>query len=127
MLKPLGRSAILDVVDIKIEQVDIPEWGGSVYVKGMTAGEREEFEKLYSDNKGKPANIRAQLASMTLCDKDGKLLFSLKDAKALGEKSASAMMQVFDLARKLSRMGQKDVDELSEGLEENPSGDSASD
>lgn len=118
--KPLGRDDILGVQDIDIEEVDVPEWSGPVFVKGMTGKEREQFEKGYSDAGG---NIRAQLASMTICDKDGVLLFSLKDVEELGNKSASALMRVFDVARKLSRIGTKGVEEM----EANPSGGSASD
>lgn len=122
--KPLSRDDVLGAQDIDIEEIEVPEWGGTVFVKGMTGKEREQFEKGYSDTKG---NIRAKLVSMTICDKDGVLLFSLEDVEKLGSKSASALIRIFDVARRLSRIGKDENENISEEMETNPSGDSASD
>ena len=40
----LNRDAILKAQDLKREIVDVPEWGGEVYVRGFTALEKEEVE-----------------------------------------------------------------------------------
>lgn len=129
--KILGKSDILKVSDIDIELVEVPEWGGSVYVKGMTGTERDAYEASIMEQRGKSSkvnleNFRAKLIAFSVCDKDGKLLFSQKDIAEIGKKSAAALQRVYDVATRLSAISKSDVEELTEELEENPFGDSAS-
>ena len=119
-MSALKRDDILNVHDIKVELVPVPEWGGEVYVKGMSGIERDAFEASIVETRGKNtrvnmANVRAKLAAQTLCDEE------------LGKKSASALQRVFEVAQKLSGIGDDDVKELTEGLQENPTDDSHSD
>ena len=127
MSKILNRTEILNVNDIVIEEVHVPEWGEDaiVYVKGMTGAERDKFESSLVVLRGKSqtlnmANIRAKLASLTICDENGKRLFSEQDVQVLSQKSASALQRVFVVAQKLSRIGDEDIEELAEGLKANP-------
>jgi hypothetical protein len=127
----LTRSEILEVKDIKIKEVNVPEWGGSVFVKGMTGAERDKFETSIVGLRGKQQtldmqNVRAKLAALTICDEEGTLLFSEADVKALGVKSASALQRVFKVAQKLSALTPDDMEELTQELEKNPLGDSTS-
>ena len=121
----LTRENILEIQDIQIELVHVPEWGGDVYVKGMTGAERDKFESSLVVLRGKSqtlnmANIRAKLASLTICDENGKRLFSEQDVQVLSQKSASALQRVFVVAQKLSRIGDEDIEELAEGLKADP-------
>ena len=121
----LTRENILKIQDIQIELVHVPEWGGDVYVKGMTGAERDKFESSLMVLRGKSqtlnmANIRAKLASLTICDENGKRLFSEQDVQVLSQKSASALQRVFVVAQKLSRIGDEDIEELAEGLKADP-------
>ncbi len=130
--KPLTRDDILSVQDIEIEEVEVPEWGGTVFVKGMTGTERDRFEASITEQRGKSAkvnmsNIRAKLASESICDEDGTKLFSVKDVTALGAKSASGLDRVFSVAMRLSGITDDDIEELSEEMEANPSDGSVSD
>ena len=127
MSKILNKTEILNVNDIVVEEVQIPEWGkdATVYVKGMTGAERDKFESSLVVLRGKSqtlnmANIRAKLASLTICDKDGKRLFTEADVQELSQKSASALQRVFVVAQKLSRIGDEDIEELAEGLKADP-------
>jgi len=128
----LSRDDILKAEDIKVELVEVPEWGGSVHVKGMTGAERDQFESSIVQQRGKNhsvnmVNIRAKLASQTVCDESGKRLFTDADVKALGAKSAVALQRVFDIAQRLSGITSEDVDELAKELDENPFDGSVSD
>jgi len=110
----------------------VPEWGGTVFVKGMTGTERDAFEASIVETRGKSTsvnmrNIRAKLSAYSICDADGKLLFTEKDVKVLGEKSAAALQRVFNVASELSGISEKDIEELADDLDKNPSGGSASD
>ena len=128
----LSRDEILAVDDIQIEKVDVPEWGGSVFVKGMTGAERDRFEAgiitvTGDDSKINMINIRAKLCAETVCSEEGKKLFSRSDIKELSKKSAAALQRVFDVAQRLSGITDDDVEELAEGLEASPFEDSVSD
>jgi hypothetical protein len=117
----LGREAILAAPDIKTEQVAVPEWGGTVLVRGMTGAERDEYEATLVVGKGKNRdvnmrNARAKLVVRCLVDADGKRLFGDADVAALGKKSATALERVFDVARRLSGMSDEDLEELMGNL-----------
>jgi len=125
----LKRDDILKVQDIKVEKVHVPEWGGDVYIKGMNGMERDAFEASVVQMRGKGtnvdmSNIRAKLAAQTICDENGERLFTDADIKALGKKSASALQRVFEVAQKLSGIGDDAIQELTEGLKVNPLEDS---
>jgi len=128
----LTRDAILEAHDIEIERIDVPEWGGHIFVKGMSGVERDKFEAAIVEQRGKAvkvnmANIRAKLAAHTICDEDGVPLFTPKDVVALGDKSALALQRVFDVAQRLSGITSDDIEELADEMESSPSDGSASD
>lgn len=132
--KSLTAKEILAISDIQIEKVNVPEWGGDVYVKGMTGSERDQYEAAMVTSK-KPgearvidmSDLRAKLCSMTVCDEKGNRLFTEKDVRKLTKKSAAALQRIFKVAQRLSGIGDEDLKELTEGLEKDPFEDSASD
>lgn len=116
-VKALTKEQILGASDIQIKKVEIPEWNGFVFVKGMTAKERDDFEASIIRMNGKVRKVdmrdlRAKLVSKSICDEDGKLLFDEKDIKELGEKSASAVQRIFTVAQELSGLTDEDAEEL---------------
>ena len=135
----LSRDDILNAEDMTIERVDLPEWSPNghkdeafVFVRNMTGRERDAFEKTIVQQRGKKSvvnmeNFRAKLFVHSVCDEQGELLFSDADVKALSEKSAAPLQRVFDVASRLSGISSRDVEELTEELEENPFDGSASD
>jgi hypothetical protein len=111
----LTRDQILAAPDLKTEIVAVPEWGGEVIVRMMTAAERDDFEsKLFIGEGDKrrvnQANFRARLCSICLVDDSGDRLFKVEDVDALGRKSAAALERVFEAAQRLNGMGEKAVD-----------------
>jgi hypothetical protein len=112
----LTKAQILGAVDVHIEEVFVPEWGGSVYVRNLNGKGRDAFEgsriRIKDNNKVEMIheNTRAKLLSLTLCDEHGALLFSEEDVAALGEKNASALDRVFDVAQRLSSLRPQDVE-----------------
>jgi len=110
----LTREQILDAHDLKKIEVKVPEWGGSVFVKTLTATERDRFESAiyHHKTKIKIANVRARLAALAVIDEKGVRLFTPDDIVALGKKSATALDRVFQAACKLNKMTPDDVEEL---------------
>lgn len=132
MSQLLNRDMILQADDLRKELLEVPEWGGSVYVRGMTGTERDKLESSMLEQRGKSqkmnlANVRARMAAMTLCDETGKLLFTEADVRALGTKSAAALQRVFEAAQRLSGLTQQDIDDITQEMEENPFDDSVTD
>lgn len=127
----LTRQAILEALDIPREAVDVPEWGGAVYVRGLSGTERDRFEASVVQQKGRDrtlnlSNVRAKLCALCIVDEDNKRLFSDMDVQALGGKSAAALSRVFDAAQKLSGLTTEDVEELSKNSEATQQEDSLS-
>ena len=109
----LTRENIFSADDHKLEEIEVPEWGGSVFVKTFSGTVRDEIETaIYSGKKKDTTNFRARVVVASCCDENGTLLFSSDDVPQLGTKSASALQRVFDKAVKLNGMSPEDVDEL---------------
>jgi hypothetical protein len=112
----LTREAILAFDDLPRESVEV--WGDSVWVRCMTAKERDEFESSVLVTKGKNTelnrkNIRAQLVIRTTVDEKGKRVFTNDDVDAVGGKSSKEIDKIFEVASRLSGLSQKDVEELA--------------
>jgi hypothetical protein len=127
----LSRDAILHADDIEYEDVDVPEWNGAVRVRALTGTERDAYEASMSQQRGKNyvrnlANIRAKLVVKTVVDEQGERVFSDQDANALGKKSASALDRIFEVAARLSRLSDEDVEELAGKSDSEVSDDSTS-
>jgi hypothetical protein len=113
----LTAEAILGASDIETEWVEVPEWGGGVYVRGLTAGQRDRLESSLLDRKGQPqparlAEFRSRLLSLCAVDGDGKPLFTERDVPRLMNKSVGAVGKVLDVARRLSGMSEDDEADL---------------
>ena len=117
----LSKNQILATNDIKKETVSVPEWGGEVIVKALSGSERDEYESsLFDGNKSKAsmANVRAKLCALSMVDDSGERMFTLKEAKELGNKSAAALDRVFKVAQDLSGLGAGAIEEAAENLDD---------
>jgi len=109
-METLTREAILAADDLPREAVDVPEWGGRIWVRALTAGERETWETRYlgTDEAASPASrIRASLAVFACCDEAGKPLFTEADVPALAGKSAAAVLRIWRIAARLNGLGEE--------------------
>lgn len=128
----LSREQIIGADDRKTEDVAVPEWGGTVRVRALSGAERDAYEAGIVSLRGDGTksvnlkNLRGRLVSLSCVDEDGARLFTDEDAIALGDKSASALERVFDVARKLSGLSEDDVEELAEGFAPAPNDGSTS-
>lgn len=128
----LNRDAILAVEDLVYEEVAVPEWGGTVRVRGMTGDERDAFEvglalaREASSAQLTDAHIRARLVALTVVDESGARLFSEADIPLLGRKSAAPLDRLYEAAQRLSRLRAADIEELRGNSDAGRSGDSTS-
>ena len=113
----LSKEDILKAEDLAAEEVDVPEWGGSVLVRGMTGQELDAFQMAARDQRtgqrlpGAMGNIRAKTIARCIVDDDGNRLFTDADVAALGEKSGAAIDRVFAVASRLSGMNDEDQED----------------
>lgn len=117
----LTKDQILAAKDLDSEDVEVPEWGGTVRVQGLAGEDRDLFETSIVQRNGKKVetnwkNIRARLVSLSVVDEEGKRIFTEVDVNALGRKSAAALTRVFEVAQRLSGLQAEDVDELAANL-----------
>ena len=125
----LTAEQILAAPDLKRERVRVPEWGGEVYVRTVTAGDKETFEAdILAETEGDPQKrrrfIRAGWVVLTTCDAEGRPLFAADDREALNSKGASAIDRIVNVAFRLNGVTGKDEDDLVKNSEPSPSDDS---
>jgi hypothetical protein len=118
MTKLLGLQDILAAQDIATEDVAVPEWGGTVRVRGLTGRERDEYESHLLDQRGKRMKVdmrdaRARLVALSVIDAEGKPVFTAAHVETLGTKSAAALDRIYDVAARLSGISDEDMDELT--------------
>src|SRR3972149_10065229 len=92
----LTRDQILNAVDLSVESVDVPEWGGVVLVRTLTGEQRDAYEASIVRQNGRHTqfnlvNLRAKLVALCVVDQAGPRLFSDADVKLLAQKSAAAL------------------------------------
>lgn len=127
----LTKADILDANDRPLKKVDVPEWGGHVFIRIMGGDEKDEFEaRQYEINaSGVQKNFRsfrARLVSITVTDEAGNRLFDESDVPALGAKSAAALDRVMNAALRANAFGPRDVEDLTKNSLSAPSGVSGS-
>ncbi len=110
----LSRDEILRHSALPTEDLEVPEWGGSVRIRSLTAGERDGFELDMKDarTEGQKPNIRAALAVRVLVDEQGRNLFTPADAESLATFHAKPLDRVFTVAARLSGITPDDVNDL---------------
>lgn len=113
----LSKDEILKAQDITTEEVEVPEWGGSVTVKMMSATERDSYEQSImvkgddGNYESDLTNIRAKLAAQTMINANGRLLFpNPEDVVALGKKSAAALERICAVSRRLNKLQAEDIE-----------------
>ncbi len=98
----LTREAIFAAEDLKKECVDVPEWGGCVYVHEMSATEFSAFNAPQDEEGG---GIRAMIRGVaaSVRDEKGRPLFTApEDLEALGGKSLDVLKRVHEVVLRVN-------------------------
>lgn len=127
----MTKEQISAAQDLATEEVEVPQWGGSVLVRGLTALERGKFMALLVDqrkggNRTRLEDLQVRLCAMSIVDEQGRRVFSDSELGLLAKKSARALQPIFEVAQRLSGLSDEQVEELSGNSDETPSGDSLS-
>jgi hypothetical protein len=121
----LSKEQILECNDIKSEVVQVPEWNGEVTVRGLSLLEKDIWtDSIVVDGKASMQGATASLCALSMRGEDGMKLFCDADIPALQEKSAQALDRVFQVAQRLSGIGQEEIEETVKNSEKTPTGGS---
>lgn len=140
MGKLLTVNDIAAAPDLPSERVEVPEWGGDVIVRALSAADREWYEAsmlvedtvIGDDGKATTvrrvdvANARAKLLSRAIVDEAGNAMFDESQISVLGKKSNAIIARLFGIAQRLSAIGQAAVDNAEKNSEADPKDASSS-
>lgn len=123
----LSGKEILEALDIRKEWVPLPEWGAAngsdagLYIKALSAREREEWEDAVTDTAGNRVvgNVMAEAIVRAAVDAEGHLIFAAGQGPALSGKIGSAILRMWQTFKKLNIVTEDDVRALVGNL---PSG-----
>lgn len=123
----LTKDQILAANDQLTKDVEVPEWGGVVRIRTMSASERDKWEsETYADGKVNTLDFRARFCALCIVDEQGARLFTDAEVSTLGRKSAAALQRVFNAAQELNALSNKDVKELEGNSGAAPEGGNSS-
>lgn len=116
--KELALEDILAIQDTKVVKIEIPDWGGHVYIKQLSAFEQDKFEADSRGPNGGPnlQHMRARLVAAALCDKDGNKLIK-DDGKStiakLSLKSGAVLNYIIDRITEINRITTEDLEKIA--------------
>ena len=107
MTKPIAKKKALNKADFfqlktKVEPLEVDDLG-TVYIKSMTASEREGLEKQMQKEK-ENNGIRATVFIYSVCEEDGSLVFDESDLEAVKGLPSAIVSKVFDFSSDLNAL-----------------------
>lgn len=121
----LSREQVLNAEDRQVQSVDIPEWGGAVLVKSLSAGQVEYAQQKMAGKGMK--NATAILIAMACVDEEGKRLFHESDLDALSEKSIAACQRILQVVLEQNALDKSEIEKISKNSGAGQSGSLPSD
>ena len=119
--KYLGFADIQAAPDRLIEEVDVPEWGGTVKLASITQGERASLQNIVISSEGAKtgANVQALLLAKCLINGDGRRIFddSPHELAVLEARHPVVIDRLFSIAQRLNGMQTGAVEEAKKKAE----------
>lgn len=127
----LTKTQILEAKDLRTQVVNVPEWGGDVLVRLLTAAEREEITSIWiqhanADDSTKSTLTRDAMLLRCTVDESGNPLFDDSDLPALKKKCSVAIGRVIDAALTMNAMAADSVEDAAKNSRAEQIGDSSS-
>lgn len=110
----LTKDQILAADDLGLLKLSVPEWGGDVYIRVMTVGERDAYENEWQRKKDTGVDdFRTKFLVKCLVDDKGNRLFDNADIAKLSQKSARVMNRVWMAAMDHNSLSDQSIEELA--------------
>lgn len=103
MSKYLTAETILNAEDFRYEDVECPEWGGTVRVRSLSGGQRSVITQRAQDKATE--DLEELLVVMGCVDETGNRIFTNKDIDKLKKKSNTPISRISKKIMKLSGIG----------------------
>lgn len=101
---------------------------GVVRMRGLTGTETERYQQsVHSGKQMSFKNAVTRLIVMSAVNEDGKLMFDPRDMLKLGQSPSWMLMQLFEVAGRLSGLSEDDVREMTSDFDDAQSEPSSSD
>ena len=130
----LNFDDIVASQDKEYEDVDVPEWGGTVRIATMSGEDRDRWELSMmqaddSSERGFKLNFdaysRVRLVAMCLVDDNFNRIFVTKEQiERLSQKSGKVMDLLYDVAQRVNGITDEDIDDLEKNSVSAQNGDS---
>jgi hypothetical protein len=111
----LTRSQIESIDDLtaKMVVVEVPEWGGSVYLRPMNVSELDDYSNAVVRAKEKGlSDFRSRLVAYCLCDEKGKRLFGDDEVELLASHNAVVVNRLYEACDALNDISPRKVEEV---------------
>jgi len=111
------REKILNADDLGREIVEVPEWGVTIEVRGLTGTARGELLENSVDGRGNPKKgfiktLHPKLVVLCCYDPEtGERIFEDADEAAVAAKSGGPIGRLGEVAGRLSGIGEQAVEE----------------
>ena len=107
MTKPIAKKKVLNKADFfqlktKVVPLEVEDLG-TVYIKSMTASEREGLERQMQKEL-ESNGIRATIFIYSVCDENGVLEFSDEDLEMVKDFPSAIVSKVFDFSSDLNAL-----------------------
>lgn len=103
MSKYLTAETILSADDFRYEDVECPEWGGTVRVRSLSGGQRSVITQRVQDKETE--DLEELLTVMGCVDETGNRIFTNKDIEKLQKKSNAPISRISKKIMELSGIG----------------------
>lgn len=119
----LTKDAIIQAQDFSLVPMDVPEWGGRIYLRKWTGKDRALFFSKSIRPEGDSAGIdwdtlfdnMVLAVALSVCDEGGSRIFNTSEAdmSLLGSKNGDVIQRIYTEALKINGMGQDAVEDAA--------------
>ncbi len=117
-----NAQEIIAAEDFRFAEVDVPEWGGTVRIRSLSAKQRDTLaRKIKSDGEAEASEM---MVVMCVVDENGQRVFEFKDIERLKAKSTIPIARIVRALGELTTAYEKSAEKFEENFDATPGDDS---
>lgn len=116
----LTKDQIKQANDIVLSEYDVPEWGGSIFIRSLSGAQMADAQKAF-----KKASDQEKLTLMIIycaCDEQGNQLFSFTDTPWLNAKNMNVLLRVVNECNRVNGFADEELEKNSETIQTKDTG-----